>query len=173
MARRRPQNMSDNDLEVWFYQQKDITQNGCWEWNRGTNSGYGALRVNKKPMLAHRFSLQLHLKRPIECEIEVRHMCHNTKCINPEHLKEGTHAQNMADMVTANRQAKGDYLSDRCKTIVRDKIYGENNGKCKLTKEQVIEIRNSDKTNIELSKTYAVGRNQILLIRKRASWPHI
>ena len=173
MAPRRSQNMSDSELEAWFYEQKTVTENGCWEWSRGLNSGYGTLRVNKSPILAHRFSLQLQLKRPIESGIEVRHMCHNTKCINPEHLKEGTHADNMADMVIANRQAKGEYLSTRCKQVVRDKIYGENNGKSKLTKEQVIEIRNSNNKTTELSKIYGVGRNQILLIRKGLSWPHL
>jgi hypothetical protein len=173
MAPRRNQNMSDSELEAWFYEQKNVTENGCWEWSRGLNSGYGVLRVNKIPILAHRFSLQLQLKRSIESGIEVRHMCHNTKCINPEHLKEGTHAENMADMVVANRQAKGEYLSSKCKQVVRDKIYGENNGKSKLTKEQVIEIRNSKNKPTELSKIYGVGRNQILLIRKGLSWPHL
>lgn len=173
MRVRRRQDMTDEELEKWFYEQKIITESGCWEWCLGMNSGYGTLRVNKKPILAHRFSLQLYLRRPIESGIEVRHMCHNTKCINPEHLKEGTHAQNMADMVDADRQAKGEYLSMRCKMVVRDKIYGENNGKSKLTREHVIEIRNSDKTNLELSKIYGVNRNQILRIRKGISWPHI
>jgi hypothetical protein len=173
MAYRRKHNMTDEELEKWFYDQKIVTQSGCWEWTRGINSGYGTLRVNKNPILAHRFSLQLYLRRPIEREIEVRHMCHNPKCINPQHLKEGTHSQNMADMVDANRQAKGEYLSARCKIAIRDKIYGENNGKSKLTTEQVVGIRNSDKSALELSKIYGVSRTQISRIIKGISWPHV
>jgi hypothetical protein len=170
---RRKQDMTDEELEKWFFEQKTETDTGCWEWSRGINSGYGTLRVNKRPILAHRFSLQLHLKRPIEKNIEVRHMCHNTKCINPDHLKEGTHAQNMEDMVNSNRQAQGEFLSNRCKIAIRDKIRGEKNGRVKLTSEQVIEIRNSDKSNIDLSRMYGISDTQVARIRNKTSWKYL
>ena len=173
MVQRRRQDMTDSELKEWFYNQKRLTTTGCWEWCLGMNSGYGTLRVNKKPILAHRFSLQLFLNRPIPSNIEVRHMCHNTKCYNPYHLKEGTHADNMADMVNANRQAKGKYLSDKCKPIIRDKIRGEANGKVKLTSEQVIEIRSSNMPYKELSELYSVSCTQIKRIRNRTSWKHL
>ena len=28
---RRP-NMNDEELVIWFYNQKTITESGCWEW---------------------------------------------------------------------------------------------------------------------------------------------
>ena len=174
MSVRRSQNMTDEELEKWFYEQKSITSTDCWEWTRGMNSGYGVLRVNKLPMLAHRFSLQLYLKHPIEKNIEVRHMCHNTKCINPIHLQEGTHSENMADMVNAGRQAKGEFLSSRCKIPIRDKIRGENNGRVKLTLEQVIEIRNNTLESQRcIGMKYGISGTQVSRIKNGESWKHI
>ena len=171
---RRRQDMTDEELEKWFYDQKQTTETGCWEWTRGMTTGYGMLRVDRKPILAHRFSLQLHLKRPIEKHVEVRHMCHNTKCFNPEHLKEGTHAQNMRDMVDANRQAKGEYLSQKCKGIVRDKIRGEGNGRVKLTIEQVNEIlTNNTDTFRVIGNKYGISTVHVKRIKTGESWKHI
>ena len=56
--------------------------------------------------------------------VVVRHICHNAICVNPLHLKIGTHADNVADRVAAGRSARG-----------------ETNGRAKLTRRQVIEIR--------------------------------
>lgn len=37
----------------------------------------------------------------------VRHTCDNPRCINPDHLIIGTHADNVRDKVERNRQPKG------------------------------------------------------------------
>lgn len=173
---RRPNNLSDVELEEWFFKQKRVTDSGCWEWTRGMNSGYGVLSVDHSACLVHRFSLQLYLKREIKKGIEVRHMCHNTKCFNPIHLKEGNHADNMNDMVIANRQAKGEFLSERCKRAIRDKIIGEKNGRVKLTEKQVLEIKSERYLGIsvrDVASIYGVSRNQILRIQNGTSWKHL
>lgn len=42
----------------------DISDNGCWEWNKGKSHGYGELRVRSvfgdKPVYAHRISFLLN-----------------------------------------------------------------------------------------------------------------
>ena len=40
----------DDELENWFFQQKIVTDNGCWEWTRGMNSGYGSIFVKNQRM---------------------------------------------------------------------------------------------------------------------------
>jgi hypothetical protein len=157
---RRPV-MNDEQLEEWFFQQKTIRDNGCWEWNGVINSGYGQLNVNGKRILAHRYSLQLTLKREIPRGIEVRHICNNPICINPEHLQEGTHIDNMKDMVNSNRQAKGDVLSVRLKGIPHIRARGEGNGRAKLTQAQVNEIRESNKSVTELANEFKVTKTHI------------
>lgn len=89
----------------------------------------------------------------------VRHKCDNPRCINPEHLELGTYSDNTQDMLKRKRN----------KTIVP---LGQNNGRCKLTDEQVQEIRtryvkrcptNGAKA---LSKLYNVTSCHILYVAK-------
>lgn len=50
---------------------------------------------------------------------------------------------------------------------------GENSKKHKLTKSQVIEIKNSSLKGIELSKIYNVGKMQISRIKNNINWKYI
>jgi hypothetical protein len=172
---RRP-NMTDEELNIWFLNQKVEDENGCWNWTGVLNGGYGHLSIKAKRILAHRYSLQLHLKRPIPKNMEVRHMCHNTKCFNPEHLKEGTHAENMNDMVQAGRQAKGLFLSVSLTGIKRDSAKGERNNKAKLTTSQVLEIislKTSTQSSRDVGKLYSVSGTTISYIWSGKSWKHL
>jgi hypothetical protein len=170
---RRP-TMSDEELHKWFFSQKRICDNGCWEWTGVINCNYGQLSVKGKRILTHRYSLQLHLGREIPKGTEVRHMCHNTTCFNPEHLKEGTHSENMNDMVLASRQAKGNELSQKLKGIQHINGRGEKNGRSKLTEHDVLQIRNDTlKSNRDLAKDYGVSDTQIMRIRNRTTWKYL
>jgi hypothetical protein len=165
--------MNDVELEEWFFNQKRV-ENECWLWTGvRIKGGYGTLSVKGHRFLCHRFSLSLHLKRPIPSELEVRHMCHNTSCINPDHLEEGTHIQNMNDMVVANRQATGKRLSDALLGKEHINGRGEKNGRCVLTSNQVREIRRAVSSIGDIAKQYDVSKPTILRIINRETWKHI
>jgi len=77
-------------------------KNGCWTWTgyrlRKKYGDYGLIHIgrlpNKKIKRAHRVSYEFFVG-PIPEGLEIDHLCHNTLCINPDHLEPVTHAENM------------------------------------------------------------------------------
>lgn len=70
----------------------------CWEWTgyRGAR-GYGWTTINGVRMGAHRASYEFHVG-PIPKGMWVLHSCDNPPCVNPAHLRAGTHRDNMDDV---------------------------------------------------------------------------
>jgi len=74
----------------------------CWLWTGWINrSGYGqrSKRLDGKVMAQgmHRYSYELH-KGPIPKGLHVLHSCNVKSCVNPDHLRIGTHTDNMRDV---------------------------------------------------------------------------
>ena len=80
-----------------------VTQ--CWNWNKSiTSAGYGQFKRNKKYWTTHTFVYtQIYGEIP-EGNI-IRHICHNRKCCNPNHLIIGTHKDNYNDSKDAHVKA--------------------------------------------------------------------
>jgi len=137
------------------------TEDGCLEWKLSCNAdGYGKVDFEGKMNGAHRIAFQLFNKRLIAEGLHILHKCDNRKCCNPIHLSEGTHQENMDDMISKNRQAKG-----------------ETNGLSKLTETQVREIRKKYQegtfTYTQLATEYSICRQNISRIIRRIIWTHI
>ena len=66
--------------------------------------GYGRVKHNKRLWSAHRLVYTLCYGE-IPDGLMVLHSCNNPSCVNPEHLRVGTHKENMADMVEAGSLA--------------------------------------------------------------------
>jgi hypothetical protein len=142
---------------------KEITyaenENGCWICtSHGLNThGYPKMSINKKQVLIHRYQYELH-NGPINNNYVIRHTCDNKLCINPKHLLQGTHKDNVSDRVMRDRSARG-----------------SDNGRSKLTENQVYNIRyNLNHLTMQaLSEMFLVDRKVIYNIRKNKSWIHI
>lgn len=75
----------------------------CWNWT-GTKStrGYGRMFLDGGYMLVHRFSYQT-ANGPIGEGLVIDHMCHNTSCVRPSHLRAVAQKQNMENRVGPHR----------------------------------------------------------------------
>ena len=137
--------------------ERDATTD-CWNWT-GTidRGGYGKLKVDGKMERAHRFSFHT-FNGAIPSGNVVLHKCDNPRCVNPSHLSVGTHADNVTDMFAKGRQPKR---------------IGKNNGRAKLTDDDVRAIRKSSLTQSDLAARYGIARSQISMIKNRVSWEHV
>lgn len=95
----------------------------CWVWCGSVwkARGYGRFRGE----WAHRFAwADAAGHEPPEDKPLILHSCDNGRCVNPAHLRPGTHAENMRDRAARRRTARGERV-----------------GGARLNAEKVLEIR--------------------------------
>lgn len=88
-----------------FWNNKIITDRGCWEWQGVKRKGYGAvcLTVHGKKLIdAHRIAWSLANGQTPDGMI--LHKCDNPPCFNPEHLYRGTFHDNARDRTLRQRR---------------------------------------------------------------------
>lgn len=97
-----------NEFVIEFLSLLIATDSGCWEWTGKLNScGYGDVQVpGFHYWRTHRVAFAL-LVSSLTPGLYVLHTCHNRRCCNPYHLYEGTHSDNMNDMVDSGRSMTG------------------------------------------------------------------
>lgn len=84
---------------------KVVPSGSCWLWTASANfRGYGWFRVDGKTVKSHRMSWAIH-HGPIPRGLYVLHSCDTPACVNPAHLRLGTHQDNMRDKVQRPREA--------------------------------------------------------------------
>jgi hypothetical protein len=128
---------------------------GCWEWDGARNGqGYGTFWLRGRSRFAHRFSYEL-FNGPIPDGLHILHSCDNPPCVNPKHLRAGTHLENM-------REAR-----ERNRLVVRR---GEQHHAAILNGEQVLYIRRSDAPSAHLADQYGVSTSTIQAIRSGQNW---
>jgi len=133
--------------------------NECWIWVGSRDStGYGLIKVKGHNRHANRVAYELKHGAMPPGKI-ILHVCDVPACVNPAHLKIGTHKDNMQDMLQKGRG---------------NKVRGERHWKAKLTETIVREIRDNytkeKKTFSELARQYRVCRTTIARIVKGKSW---
>lgn len=136
---------------------------GCWFWiGSRDRAGYGRInmvQMRQVPILAHRASWMLH-RGPIPVGLCVLHKCDNPSCVNPKHLKLGTHKSNSDDKWRKGRSKTGH-------------LYGEAHPAAVLTWSAVAVIRLAHPSGVSirrLSQFFSVSIRVIQFVLRLDTW---
>lgn len=155
------------DILDRFHQKiEPLPTTGCWLWKGHlTNRGYGQFQGrDKKLHLAHRFSYSEFLGSLGAKDI-VMHICDTPSCVNPDHLRKGTHLENMQDMSLKGRG------------VGNIKTKGSDVHLSKLSENDVLNIRamfaTGNFTHKQIADKYGLTKENIGCIVRRQTWKHI
>ena len=127
------------------------THNDCWEWTGVTKIfGYGNTSWNGKSTVAHK--LAWFLTFGTWPNGLLLHSCDNPPCCNPNHLREGTHLDNMWDAIEKGRKFTT------------------------LSKNSVKEIKQLLSSGVpvkEIVNLYGVSQSAIYQIKSNKTWKHV
>lgn len=85
-------------LDARFFSKVRMTD-GCWPWTGACHpQGYGTFRVGESVHYAHRVMYE-QVCGPIPDGLEIDHLCHNERCVRPEHLEAVTRANQITIVV--------------------------------------------------------------------------
>lgn len=144
-----------------FWKKVDVCSvDECWPWIGSIDTrGYGTIGANggRPLMRAHRVSYEIAYGS-IPIGFVVCHICDNRACVNPKHLFAATQRENVLDMINKGR---------------RHSSAGERNASAKLTKNQVIAIRNDHRPTRDIISEYNISASTLYSIRHRETWRHI
>lgn len=142
--------------DIW----KNVAKaDGCWLWmGLRSRDGYGRARYQDKYWRAHRLVWALS-GNELPPGMHVCHHCDNPACCNPAHLFLGTDLDNARDKISKGRMVI---------------LYGEANGRSKLTMVQVeamrLEYASGKVTYEDLGKKYGLDGSQARRAVKGISW---
>lgn len=134
-----------------FFQSVAVADDAsCWRWT-GTvdDKDYGRIMVHGKHVRAHVFAWALFNKSAFPDGLDGCHACDNPRCVNPNHIWPGSHAENMADAARKQRFTT------------------------RLNVNQVQEIRkrlSGGEKQAKLAREYGVDPSTIHLIHNRKIW---
>lgn len=153
--------MDANALSRFMDKVQKDPDTGCWEWTAATWQGYAVFSYQGKPQTGHRLMAE-HVGMDID-GLQVRHICDNQCCVNPDHLEPGTQVDNSRDMRERGRS-----------------LIGSRNTQAQLTEADVIYMRvlyeyptNKIGLGKMFSEKYGVSPQAICDLLKGRTWRHI
>ena len=128
----------------------------CHIFESDKGNGYGRITFNGRREPAHRVAYKLYVGEIPE-GMHILHSCDEPGCVNPDHLRAGTHQDNMNDKV----------LRGRCS--------GCNGGIKTLSPAKVIEIRelNLSTSQRKIALMFGISQAMVSHIVLRKKWARI
>lgn len=133
----------------------------CWQWTAHVNHrGYGRIGIGapKRIRKATHVALLLDGRPRPAPHLIALHSCDNPSCVNPLHLRWGTHGENAADKI-----ARGRARPQR----------GSDSPLAKLGEEAVRAIRAARGFQKDIAKEFGVCQMSVSLIKRRKVWAHL
>ena len=135
----------------------------CWLWNGSKNKirgNYGRFNYSNKLWLAHRLSWVIHNGIDVPKGFVVMHICDNTPCVNPSHLRLGTQKDNVRDAFQKKRMVGSS---------------GSKNGRSILLEKDIPKIRQlfNKKTLAQIARDFGISPTTIWEIKNGRKWSHI
>lgn len=138
---------------------------GCWLWTGSCGKdGYGLIgrkRDGLRFYRTHRYAWYL-MYGDITDELYVCHHCDVRKCVNPEHLFLGTHADNMRDMSDKGRRTGVGWSKPK---KLRPPKERRTKGMLHITLEQKRKIRADDRSIREIANDYGISTGRVYYIK--------
>lgn len=101
----RPRSADLASLHQYLSERSQPGQNGCIDWTGSVRSdGYGQISIDRRRTGVHRLAYELHAGQSIPEGMLVLHSCDRPICINPAHLRVGTHKENVRDAILRERR---------------------------------------------------------------------
>lgn len=130
----------------------------CLLWPYGGGKGYGSVNLDGRKQIASRIVCDATHGVPPTDRHEATHSCGNGHlgCVSPQHIRWGTHAENMADTV-------GHGTSGR----------GQTHGMAKLTDDaarQVKRLALAGKAHRHIASTFGISKTQVSNIASGRAW---
>ena len=158
MAKRIPKLHFTQINRFWTYVERSDAPDACWLWaGYISENGYGIVGIKGGQYKAHRVSYFIEYGR-IDNDRLVLHRCDVRACVNPAHLFLGTPKDNSQDAVRKERNTK---------------LYGEQNGKAKLTRAAVLAIRRICKRGVyqkTVAKQFGVSEATVSYVVNGGRW---
>lgn len=155
-----------NEKQVAAFFSKTKRVGDCLVWTACKNSdGYGQFMAHPKLWSSHRLAWTL-THGSIPSGMHVLHKCDNPSCIEPKHLFLGSHADNMRDAWVKGRKT----MSESFLRYANSAKPGEKNGRAKLTRQQVEEIRRCGGRQKEVAAKFGVSKSAVSMIRTNQTW---
>lgn len=133
----------------------------CWPWVAKARHafGYGAINAGRGNLYYSHVVAYALAKGSVPAGAHVLHSCDNPSCCNPDHLRVGTHAENVADVVERKRLKGRTGPTDPKRCAKR------------LNADLAAEIRSSTLPRKALAEKYGVTKHTIANVQSGRTWP--
>ena len=124
-----------------------------WPFARDRKGYPLGIRVDGRLVKGHRLMCEMAHGQPPSAGLHVAHSCHNSSCVNPNHLRWATPSENEQD-----KRKNGTYQD--C----------EQSTGAKLTNEQARAIFADNRSRACIAKAYSISVQTVAYIKTRRTW---